>query len=113
MAVGKVHFFTGQTAQVTRKIHDLHGFDDLAQFAAVGACVHVNAAAHRAGDAMGKFHAAQAQPCRIYSSSCHGDAGTHTDAGIIQPLHAAHAILQADDQSGEPFIGSQYIGSCT
>ena len=85
---------------------------DLTNFAAVGSGVHIHAAAHRTGNAVGEFHTGQPQICREHRRPGHGHPRHHPNVGIVQLLHAIQAVLQADNQPPDALVRRQYVGSC-
>ena len=55
VSIGKIHFGVTEPPGIPLPIHDLHPVADLTDFAAVGPGVHIDTAAHAAGNAVGKF----------------------------------------------------------
>ena len=111
MTIGEGHLGVGQTGKIAVQIHDLNTFADLANLAAVSPGVHIHAAADGSRYAVGEFHTGETHVCSVHRRPCHGHARHHPDVGLVQPFHAAKAILQADHQPPDTLIRRQHVGS--
>ena len=89
----------------------IHAGDDLGKLAAVGAGIHIDTAAHRARNPVGKLHPGKSVVGRKYRGAAHGDAGHHPDMGLVQSGHAVHAVLETNHNSRHAVIRRQNVGS--
>ena len=61
---------------------------------------------------MGKFQTGKAMVGSKHRRPCHGNPRHHPNAVSGQQLHAAKAVLQADDHPPAPLVRCQNVGSC-
>ena len=108
--MGKRHLLRRIGKGLARHGQALHPLGHLAQLAAVGPGIHVNAAAHRAGNAPRKGQAGQAPFCRRQGhggeqrpSPCPKDAALR--------LHAVHHAAQADHQPADAPVQHQQVAA--
>ena len=112
MAVGEGGLLIRDPAGLAVSLHDTDSGADILDLAAVGTGIHIDTAAHGAGDAVGKLQTAQVQTRSKNSGPAHGHTGHHTDAGVRNALHALQGILEHDGKISQSCIGCQHIGAC-
>ena len=109
--VGKFLLCSIQAAQVARCIQIFRTHRHLLHLTAVGAGIHIQAAANRAGDAVGKFQPGQAQTGGEVCRSGHRYACQNPNMGIVYLGHSVQTAPGANDQSPPPGVCSQHIGA--
>ena len=113
MPVAEIHLRPASDVQLPRSVHHRCLHAHLADLSAVGTGIHINAAAHRPRNAMGKFQPGEAMVGCKYRGAGHGDPCHHPQAAALYQFDSAQAVLQADDQTRHTLVRRQYICSCS
>ena len=108
MAITEIKSCCRQLADCAIKLHYAHTGNNLSHFTVISTGVHINSAADAAGNTYSKFHAAQAQLCRLTGSSSQGNTAAKGQGAAVSSNVVQH-IAQLDNQATDALIAHQQI----
>ena len=108
MAITEIKSCSRQLADCAVKLHYAHTGNNLSHFTVISTGIHINSTTDAAGNAYSKFHAAQAQLCRLTGSSSQRNTAAKGQGAAVSNNIIQH-IAQLDNQAADALIAHQQI----
>ena len=111
MAIGVVHVGVGEDVQASLPVDGARLDQCVLGLAAIGAAVHAQRPADRAGDAAEESEPGDRRLLGGTADLHVGDGGAGADAGAVLDLHLAEAAAEPDDDARHPAVAHDQVGA--